>query len=390
MLWRRGHLFRAAAVFAAAISVCLLGYLALAVPDAWFPSASPQAWGASELVLASGTGRLFTDELVVTAPDANGMTLVTVQSDLRSTGLAVMEWAATGVPETADVRLVWRSSFAPRNINTVPLRVEYGRPMPVVVARHPAWIGRITGLALAIQGPLAHPLRIHGVAAKPAGALETLHERAAEWFAFETWSGASINTMTGGAEIQPLPLPVLLASIVGLAGGAVALIHRRWPSAFGVAPETIAAAFFLAAWLALDARWSWNLARQVTVTAGQYAGKDARAKHLAAEDGPLYAFIEKSLALMPSSPVRVFVAADAIYYRERAAYHLYPHSVFFDPSSSDLPSTDHVRPGDWLLVYQRHGIQYDASQGKLRWDGVHTVSAEPKLVEPGAALFLIR
>jgi hypothetical protein len=48
------------------------------------------------------------------------------------------------------------------------------------------------------------------------------------------------------------------------------------------------------------------------------------------------------------------------------------------------------RSGDWLLVFQRSGIQYDAAQHKLRWDGGQTVSANVKLVEPGAALFLIQ
>jgi hypothetical protein len=43
-----------------------------------------------------------------------------------------------------------------------------------------------------------------------------------------------------------------------------------------------------------------------------------------------------------------------------------------------------------LLVYQRKGVQYDAAQGKLRWDNRAPVSAELKLAGRGAALFLIR
>jgi hypothetical protein len=86
----------------------------------------------------------------------------------------------------------------------------------------------------------------------------------------------------------------------------------------------------------------------------------------------------------------VFVVADAHYFRGRAAYHLYPHSVFFDPRSNELQPASRMRPGDWLLVYQRRGIQYDAAHQLLKWNGDQTITAELKLVEPGAGLFLIR
>jgi hypothetical protein len=115
-----------------------------------------------------------------------------------------------------------------------------------------------------------------------------------------------------------------------------------------------------------------------------------RDKLLANEDAQLFAFVERALQVLPSRPVRIFVAADAHYFRGRAAYHLYPHSVFFDPRSNELQWADQLRPGDWLLVYQQRGIQYDASRQMLRWPTGRTTSAELKLLEPGAALFRMR
>jgi hypothetical protein len=144
------------------------------------------------------------------------------------------------------------------------------------------------------------------------------------------------------------------------------------------------------AWLVSDARWTWNLARQVDATATRYAGKGTRAKHLAALDGQLFAFVEQVRSILPAAPARVFVVADEPYLRNRAAYHLYPHNVYAEPRANAMPQAGWLRPGDWLLVYQRHGVQYDAAAGKLRWDGTQSASAEMKLLEPGAALFLIR
>jgi hypothetical protein len=49
-----------------------------------------------------------------------------------------------------------------------------------------------------------------------------------------------------------------------------------------------------------------------------------------------------------------------------------------------------LRPGDYIVVYQRRGVQYDPAQRRLRWDSSATVDAALLLVDTGAALFRIR
>ena len=380
---------RAASIAVAVLIVCVGVYLALAVPGAWFPRAAPKSAGVNELTLARGTGRVVGNALVVTAPDASGIALVSLATDFPSTDYAGIDWLVSGLREDADVRLLWRNDFQPGKLMSAPVNVEAGRTVTTVVAHDPAWIGHIKGIALAIHGALPQPLVIRGVIAKPLGALETLHDRLGEWFAFERWNGASINTIAGGKDYQRFPLPALLALVVVVSGIVVVAVRRFRPDAFRAATPAILAAFFLVGWLLLDARWTWNLLRQERDTAAQYAGKDARDKRLANEDGPLFAFIEKVLAVLPATPVRIFIASDVDYLRDRAAYHLYPNRVFFDPRSNALPPASDMHAGDWLLVYEQHGIQFDRNQGKVRWDGGQIVNAELKLVEPGGALFLV-
>jgi len=84
------------------------------------------------------------------------------------------------------------------------------------------------------------------------------------------------------------------------------------------------------------------------------------------------------------------MVADAHYFRDRGAYHLYPYNVYFDPWRNSTPPPSAVRPGDYIVVYQRKGVQYDAAQQSLRWDGLGPVGAELVLVEAGSALFRIR
>jgi hypothetical protein len=386
----RRDLARTAWILVAAVVVSTLAYLTLAVPGPWFPRATPVGWDVRSLALARGTGRVVGNTLVVTAPDANGISLVTVTGDISSADYRGIAWIAARLPADADVRLLWRSDVRPNKLNSSPIELRDGRTLPLVVAGDPDWLGHITGLALAIHGPLHAPVLIRGVVAKPMGAVEILRDRLGEWFAFEPWNGASINTNVGGVDNGALPLPLALAAVVALAA-LVTLAIRRWlPHAVSTGAPAILAGFFLVAWLALDARWTFNLVRQERVTAAEYAGKSSRDKHLASEDAPLYAFVEKALAVMPRTPARIFVAAESDYFRGRAAYYLYPHSVYFEPRSDALPPAATFRPGDWILVFQQRGIQFDRAQSRMRWDDGQTVSADLKLLEPGAALFVVR
>ena len=381
---------RAALILGGALVACIVAYLALAAPGTWFPRAGERAWTAGQLGLVRGSGRLVGDALVVTAPDGSGVTLVNAVTDFRATDYPAIAWDARGLAADAKVELLWRTDVQPDKLQSVRVRVEGGQAVVTTVAGNAGWLGRVTGLALAIQGPLAQPIVVRGVVAKPMGVPGLVRDRLRDWFAFEPWNGASINAIAGGEDYQPFPLPVLLALAVALAALVVAAAARFRPGLLGARTPLFVAAFFLCAWLVLDARWTANLVRQARATAASYAGKDARDKHLASEDADLYAFVQRALAVMPKTPARIFIASDLDYFRGRAAYHLYPHRVFFDPRSNRLPQAQYLHPGDWLLVYRQRGIQFDRAQGKVRWDGDQIVGADLKLVEPGGALFEVR
>jgi hypothetical protein len=54
-----------------------------------------------------------------------------------------------------------------------------------------------------------------------------------------------------------------------------------------------------------------------------------------------------------------------------------------------MPPVERLHSGDYLLIYRRHGAQYDAAARQLRWDGGKPVTAMLELVDRGAALFRI-
>ena len=384
------HVWKPLLALAAAIVVVLLAYLAVTVPASWFPSSAAMQWGVRDFTLPRGTGGAVNNELVVTATDGAGQVYVAATTDFRARDYATITWDARNLPAGADVHFLWRTDYAPRKIFSVPVSVEAGRLRPVVLANDAGWLGRITGIGLAFRGTLPQPFVISGVAAKPSGAIGILQDRAREWLLLERWKGTSINTIVGGDDPQPLPLPLLLAASIALASGAMVLWRRFRPSIRSADMAAAMAIMFAVSWFVLDARWTWNLVRQVRETIAQYGGKDWRGKHLAADDGALFEFVEKARAELPATPARIYIASEADYFRERAAFHLYPHNVHAEPRSNELPSPERMMPGDWMLVYQRRGVQFDPSAGKLRWDGGAPVQAQLKLRGDGAALFLIQ
>ncbi len=381
----------AAAAVAVSFAVLLGIYLAFAVQGPWIARAPERAWPASQLALSSGTGAMDGGALTITAPGANDTALVALTTDIRSADYAGIEWVVHGLPDSADVRLLWRSDVATRRTNLAVGTVEAGGVRTFVLAKDPAWIGHVTGLALAIRTPLATPVRIEQVVARPLSAMDVTRDRFREWTTFEAFNGASINALAGGADAQDLPLPAFAAAVVVLAVLLLMALRRFAPAYYGMRTACTIGGLFVAAWFVVDARWAFDLARQTQLTYARYAGKSLEDKHLAAEDSDLYAFVEKALALMPAAPVRVFVAADEHYFRGRAAYHLYPQNVQFEAFRDTIVPPSAVKPGDWLLVYHRRGVQYDTARKLLRWDDGAPVSADLKLIEPhGAALFLIR
>ncbi len=373
-------------LFAAAFVVCLVAYLATSVPGSWFPGASTQVIGARAFTVNRGTAMPDGDAIAISATDASGLALIAANVEARSIDYPIVAWNGFGFRPDADVHFLWRTDYAPNKLHSVPVPIVAGRLSPVTMAGNPDWMGRVLGVALAIRGKIGEPVRVVNVKLKPGGAFGQIADRVGEWSAFEPWSGTSINTITGGAEVQEVPLPTLLvvAGLVALAVWVAFAWRRRGLAALPAA----AAIVFLAGWMVLDAQWMLNLGRQAAATQAQYGGKDWRASHVAAEDGPLFTFVEKARAKIPAK-ARVFVVADAAYFRGRAAYHLYPHNVLFDPFTDSLPQPSWLKPGDYVLVWHRRGVQFNPSEHKLRLGSGEPVAAEAVLMEPGAALLKV-
>ena len=166
--------------------------------------------------MTQGSGQPTPMAFASALPVQQGIAIVSIQTSFRSAGYAAVAWDTADVPDNVAAALVWRNDYEPGRRFTRPLTVEARRLLPITLADDPNWIGKINGLAVIVRGDLTQPMLIRGVEAKPMTAAQVLHDRVREWLAFEPWSGGSINSRNGGADVQDLPLPFALAAIVGL------------------------------------------------------------------------------------------------------------------------------------------------------------------------------
>jgi hypothetical protein len=376
------------AVAIGALAVMLL-YLAFNVPGRWFPSAEPLTIDPGRLAVSRGRAQAIPGALVVTSPSVNEAAVVVVSTELKSEDYAAIEWSVSGLPDIADVRLLWRNSYRPDRLNVAQMIVDGGRLRPIVIASDPNWVGTIRGLGIAIGSTPPEGIAIRSVTARPLGALELAGLRVSEWFAFEGWRAHSVESIAGGSDAQDLPLPVVLVAAIALVTTSLALLAWRRREGDVASIGSTIVMLFVAAWLIADARWAFNLARQSLVTLRTYAGLSYEEAHLAAEDGALYRLVQQAREKLPESPARVFVLAEAPYFRARAAYYLVPHNAWFDLVRTGFPEASLLRPGDWVMAYRRRGVQFNQAAGRLRWDGGNDVPAELALVTQDGALFRV-
>jgi hypothetical protein len=340
--------------------------------------------------LSRGRAQATPDALLVSTASADEAAVVVLKAALRSSDFSGIEWIVAGLPDDADVRLMWRTNYQPERLNIAAMTIDGGRLRPIMVRAEPGWIGTIVDLGLAVRGSPHVPFEVRGVIARPLGATELARDRIREWLTFEGWRATSVDTLAGGADAQDLPLPVVLVLAMLLAVGTYVFLRRFRPSLAPAAWPVFAAAVFALAWGVADLRYGWNAAHQSLATARNYGGKDWHEAHLAAEDAALYQLVQSARAGMPDSRSRVFVLAEAPYFRARAAYYFYPHNPWFDVYGNAGPAPQLMRPGDYVFAFRRRGVQFNPKLGRLRIDGGAEMPAEPVLVATDGALFRLK
>lgn len=372
-----------------ALVVWTVAYLMAATPGPLMGGAPTEIFRIENMAVTKGAGRLESPFIVVEATDASGLAIVSVEIPvaINAADYRRVRWVLSGAHSEVPLAMLWRTDEAGTKINSIPLEVVSGGAEVVLSSATPGWSGRVRGIALTMHGKLRQPIVLESVVIDSLSGGEVIADRLRDWFGFQPWSGLSINAAVGGPLDQPLWLTLAVA-VVGITAFVLWwLWRRRYPFGMREQIPLVVCTLFALSWLALDSRWLWLRLQQTKLTTSQFAGKTDSEKHLNDVDAEVFDFAQRVRAALPATPARVYVTANEHYFRARLAYHLYAHNVWLDHRGGTLPGAALCRPGEFIVVFRRNGVQYDPARQLLRWDDQPPLKAELLMAEAGKAAF---
>lgn len=368
-------------------TILALVYLLASAPTQWLGQAA-QIISGSSFNIARGAGRAEGDALIVEETGSGGIAIAAYQSyglqarDYPQISINVSTTAAT----RPEVLFLWRTADNPGTTSTRRLAWRGNQLDPLTLSEDADWQGEIIGLALVMRGDIHARLVLKNLTLQSNSAAAILANLVNGWQFFEPWHGGSINYIYGGKEDAAISIVLAATALLAVA----LIIYGLWAKwRHHIIKPGVIAVLGVLIWLLVDLRWQGNLFAQLGQTHARYAGKDWSDKHRAAEDGDLFNFTQAIKAKLGGQPARILVFSDLDYFRGRAAYHLYPHNVYYLIKDGSLPAAELLRSGEYLLLYQKRGVQYHPGKKELLWNG-KPLPVEPILIANGNALFKVR
>ena len=196
-------------LFAAALSLLCVVYVAFNVPGSWFPSARLVQWPARDLTVTRGTATLVGSR----TPD-HGTRREQYCGRLARHGNPGERLRGRGLDCHQRAGERRRAPAVAQRLRAAEAQLR-DRPAwnPVASCRR-SWRTIRIGSAASPDSPSSCARRSRSRCASRAwrpsrwAPSKSLRDRIGEWLAFEGWTGTSINTVTGGADVQGLPLPL--------------------------------------------------------------------------------------------------------------------------------------------------------------------------------------
>ena len=253
--------------------------------------------------------------------------------------IAALRGTCRGCPQVPTRASFGAAQYKPGRTFTLPIPMEADRLAPVVASRDPNWIGPLNGIALALRLPVASTVAISGVSLDPLTLRSQLAGRFRDWIDVRSLErrfdqhgrrrcrsagAAAARAARAGRRARgrrSRRARALAAALDrrGIAAGACRDVRRARGSCSTRAGNGIS-------------RGRWSSPRRPTpASTGARSTLPRRTARCSNSS-------RKSRAKLPATPARVFMVADAHYFRGRGAYHLYPHNVYFDPWTNTIPS----------------------------------------------------
>ncbi|CAN5427993.1 hypothetical protein BH11PSE11_BH11PSE11_02190 [soil metagenome] len=365
----------------------LLIYLQFFWAGSWASKPEQLSWKGSAFKLTKGQGYARDGRLTIEALDQQGDQTLAIAAlspkAFRAQDYTAVRWTLAGLQPGLHGVFLWRTVESPGRVFSRPLVMAGSGRADLELDTDKDWNGQIMGVALILKGELEAPVTVQEVSFAPASPGAAVAKITNKWFAQEFWQGSSINFLNEDALEHKVAFVPAIAALLFLSLALYALLAKA-----GILPARLIIIWCIVffAWFILDARWQWNLFRQLGETHQQFAGKSLDDKHRAA-DTKLYEFMHQVGAKLPSDHTRVLYLSDDAYMRGKGAYYLFPHNVMASP---DITSIAQLKPGEYVVTFAKKGLKYDASTRDLSGEGLQPVKADMMFSIEGNYLLKVR
>lgn len=371
----------------AALVLTFAGFVLTYHSGPWMAAASARTITGAQLQVR-GVSRVEQSGVLLQGAGEDGsvIAVLNLAAPIDAASYRFVDVRARGEFPSGGLEFVWRVQGSETTVRKAEVVVFGGRLVPLTLGAVDGWSGKIVGLGLIARGDFREPFLVESIELRPSWVGTTMGTMLAHWLEFEPWDGGSIHFMAGGNPSLKHPLPLFLGisfiAAIGIYLLLIVLGHTRLEA-------KAALAIALLGWAVIDVRWQLNLLRQLDMTRAQYAGKSWEDKRLAAEDGELFAFMREAKARIGAAPVHVYVFSDQEFDRVRGAYHLYPKNVSVQPRRQSLLPAATYKAGDVLVLYRKRGVEYNAPEKRLRWEGTQVIAADLVYFHRGGAVFRV-
>jgi hypothetical protein len=354
----------------------------------WTGAPAPIIAAGADLVPVQGAGHKDGKSFVLESAGAEGVAVLTAKlAPFQASEFPRVEWTVDSA-QPAEMLFVWRTREHPRRNYSKRLQWLVSGVAPLELSTDDGWSGTITGVALLVRSNLPVPLRVGSVRIVSRSASAAATEIFRQWGTHIALRGYSIGFPFDAERAHDLTALTAVAFAEGLAICAYLLLARwrGWRR-----DRRVLWGIFVGGWLLLDLRWQANLWGEVGERAQRFAGKTPEEKHLAAEDAPLFALVEKMKTGLPAAPARIVLYCDNAFLCARAAFFLYPQNVYRAVHRGvSPPSPDELRSGDYVLLIYSRALGYDRGRQLAVWRDGRARPAEEILLQPEALLLRIK
>lgn len=259
--------------------------------------------------------------------------------------------------------IFWRSSAAPDLINTYPLKTSNHNVGWIQLAGKDGWTDRILEFGFIVRGGKPEtPIRFPVTTLHDNSLVNALSLTWNDWIRITSPTQSSINAISRGPHTPYVSITFLGAMWAFASIIICFLAYRRRPSLNNLCIQLVIP------WLCMDLLWSREFVHQTHESMQKFRANPHAPQYLEDPDAALAQYaVDVKKTMVDQGGKRIFIVHPSLghnFERLRLQFHLLPLNIY---NFGRFPPTNHLKEGDFLLIFNTQRIKYRPKHEVLVW-----------------------